>query len=391
MDNNNIEIIHYFDPVKPEIVEQSKHLSEATFSSIQKNTKENPVKKLEGFDIAILGIPEERNSNNKACKKAPDAIREKLYQLYKPRKRVKIVDLGNLKPGNTIRDSYFGIKDVVSILLKSNIIPLIIGGSQDITFANYLAYENLEQEVNLVSIDSRFDLGNAEEEFNSQSYLSKIVLEKSSYLFNYTNIGYQTYFINEEEIALMNDLFFDIFRLGNIRSNITETEPMLRDADIVTFDISVVKHSDAPGYYNPSPNGIYAHEACQLARYAGMSDKLTSFGIYEINPDYDINNQTSHLGAQILWHFIEGFYQRKNDYPAVNISQYTKFIVHIEDGDHEIVFYKSEKSGRWWMEIPYPKTELNRSRIVACSHQDYISASNRELPDRWWKYYQKIS
>ena len=50
------------------------------------------------------------------------------------------------------------LKLVVSELVKLNIIPIIIGGGQDLTYAQYLAYENLEQKVDLVVVDSKFDL-----------------------------------------------------------------------------------------------------------------------------------------------------------------------------------------------------------------------------------------
>jgi len=44
-------------------------------------------------------------------------------------------------------------------------------------------------------------------------------------------------------------------------------------------------------------------EAAGSFRYAGMSDKLSSFGIYEINPLFDNHDQTSHLAAQMIWYF----------------------------------------------------------------------------------------
>ena len=78
-------------------------------------------------------------------------------------------------------------------MVRQGVIPLIIGGSQDITYANYRGYDDLEQTVNLVSIDSRFDIGSSEEDILSRSFLSKIIMEEPNNLFNYSSIGYQTY------------------------------------------------------------------------------------------------------------------------------------------------------------------------------------------------------
>ncbi len=349
---------------------------------------------LDNIDIAIFGINEDRNAiNNEGCANAPDNIRKKLYKLFEGGNKTKIADLGNIKKGNTINDTYFAVTSVVSELLKNDIIPVLIGGSHDLTYANYQAYESLEQVINIVAIDSVFDLGKSEEDFNSQSYLSKIILHQPNYLFNYTNIGYQTYLIDQEAIGLMKNLFFDIYRLGNVRANIEEVEPIVRNADLVTFDISSIRQSDAPANGNASPNGFYGEEVCQIARYAGMSDKLTSIGFYEVNPKLDRQEQTSHLVAQMIWYFIDGFYNRKHDFPLKEKENYIKYLVSIKDHKDEIVFYKSKKSDRWWMEIPIKtnmKPKYERHYLVPCSYQDYQTACKDDIPDRWWQAYQKL-
>lgn len=390
MDKRGTELLMYFEPVANELVNNFDGDRASTFFDIEKHTATNTNLSPYAYDIALLGVPEDRNTQNRGCALAVDRIRRFFYTLYKPTRKTKIIDLGNFRVGKKVNDTYIGLRDVLAELLANNVFPIIIGGSQDLTYSNFVAYEKINKQLNLVSIDSRFDLGNAELDFNSRSYLSRIVLEKANMLLNYTNIGFQNYLNNFEESDLMRNLFFDIFRLGNIRADITETEPILRDADLVSFDMSVVRHSDAPANYDPSPNGIFAHEACQMAKYAGMSDRLTSFGIYEVNPNFDLNNQTSHLAAQIIWHCIDGYYSRKSDYPKTTIEHYTKFIVNLSYGAHEIVFYKSPKSGRWWMEVPFPG-DNEKNILVACSHNDYLKASTDDVPERWWKYYQKIS
>jgi len=193
---------------------------------------------------------------------------------------------------------------------------------------------------------------------------------------------------------MMNKLYFDVYRLGQVRDKIEESEPVIRQADMLTFDMTAIKHSDAPANPNASPNGFYAEEACQMMRYAGMNDKLSSLGIYEINPQYDESGKTAHLAAQMIWCFMDGFYNRKNDFPNRTSPDYTRFHVILQDEKYEINFYKSKKSDRWWMEIPYPPhkdLKFERHTLIPCSYKDYEMATNNEIPDRWWQTYQKLS
>lgn len=356
--------------------------------------KEENFPSLENIDIAVFGVNEDRNSvNNEGTAAAPDQVRKFLYKLYQGGYKARIADLGNIKRGHEVGDTYFAVKNVISELIKSNIVPVVIGGSQDITYANYLAYESLGQIINIVSVDSGFDLGNAEQEMNSKAFLSKIIMHQPNFLFNFTNIGYQTYFVDQDAIDLMGKLYFDAYRLGYVRANLEEVEPFVRNADLVSFDMSSIRQSDAPANAQASPNGFYGEEACQITRYAGLSDKLTSIGFYEMNPSYDTSGQTAHLVAQMIWYFIDGFYNRKKDFPLLEKDAYLKYRVSIKDHKYEIVFYKSKKSDRWWMEVPCPtflKSKYERHYLVPCSYKDYQIALKEEMPDRWWQVYQKL-
>ena len=246
----------------------------------------------------------------------------------------------------------------------------------------------------MVVVDSCFDIGVAGQDLDSKSFLSKIILHQPNFLFNYSNIGYQSYFVDENALELMKKLYFDVYRLGYVRNSLEEVEPIVRNADMLSFDISALRQSDAPGNKNSSPNGFYGEEACQITRYAGLSDKLTSIGFYEVNPLCDNNQQTTHLVAQMIWYFIDGYYNRKKDYPIGDTSEYTKYRVSIQDDKHEIIFHKSNKSDKWWMNVPYPankKIKYERHHLVPCSYNDYQMACKDDVPDRWWKAYRKLS
>ena len=353
----------------------------------------------EKVDIAIIGVQEDRDAiNNAGCALAPDYVREKLYQLHEGNYTSKIVDLGNIRRGDTVTDTYIALKTVANELIKKNIIPVIIGGGQDLTFAQYLAYETLEQKVDLVIIDSKFDLDDDDKspegiQTTSESYLNKIFLHQPNYLFNYSNLGFQTYFTSQESLRVMDKLYFDVHRLGELAGNVAVAEPIIRNAGMISFDIGAIRSADAAGNANAGPNGFTGSEACQLARYAGINDKLSSIGFYEFNPAYDSNGQTALLVAQMIWYFVDGVYNRKRDFPLNPKSQYLIYKTSLKHDEHELVFVKSKKSDRWWMQVPYPAggSKNERFHLVPCQYDDYKTAVSGEMPDLWWRTFQKLN
>ena len=392
-----MELQAYFQAVDPEKIKSSTSHPLLLGEIIDTYYQGGSFPPLEGKKLAIIGVAEDRNAKtNEGCALAPDFIRKYLYKLFQGPCNIPIADLGNIKTGHAPEDTYYAVKTVVADLIESGIVPIILGGSQDLTYANYLAYESLGQIINIVSVDSCFDIGLNQNGIDHKNYLSKIIKHKPNFLFNYTNIAYQTYFIDQDAIELMNKLYFDVYRIGVVRSNMEEVEPIVRNSDMLSFDISSIRQSDAPGNSDASPNGLYGEEACQIVRYAGLSDKLSSVGFYEYNPAFDNGEQTAHLIAQMIWYFIDGFAHRKNDFPdreRKDSGAYIKYVVSIKEFTSEIIFYKSKVSDRWWMEVPVPsgmQMKYDRQFLVPCSYKDYQAACKEEIPEKWWQVYQKF-
>lgn len=382
--------VEYLSPVSDTLLEEVELLHNQSIGKLIKiHSKKNGLPELSQVKLAIIGVQEGRLAvNNKSTGEGLDLIRKEFYQLYLGNWTNSMVDLGNITKGADVTDTYFALIEVLRYLLKKNIIPIIIGGEHDLTYANYRAYDSLEQTVNLAVIDNKFDLGSISDEINSQSFLSKIIMEKPNNLFNYSNIGYQSYLIAQEEIDLLDSMYFDSIRIGEAKK-IENVEPLLRDADIVSIDLSSVRQAEAPANQNATPNGFFGDEICAVSRYAGISDKVSSFGIYEYNPIFDRNNQTAQLVAQMIWYFIEGVNFRSNDYPFGSKENYQKYIVPIDD--ENLIFYKSIKSSRWWFEINIKENNnIKRKSLIPCTYQEYVNATNQEIPERWYKTIRKI-
>ncbi len=379
--------LDFFTPVNEELAVTAGNKF-GTSLRIHREDKAFP--DLEGVKIAFFGVLEDRLDEDRTGEPFNfDGIRKEFYGLHPGNWHLQMADLGDIQKGEAVEDTFFAVQSAVSTCLKMGIIPVILGGSQDLVYGQYRAYDGVEQMVNLVNIDSRFDLGDADKPISNRSYVGRIVVTKPYNLFNYSNLGFQTYFNSQDEIELMERLFFDAYRLGEVSNDITVVEPVMRDANLVGLDLGAVGAGALGNYRLKSPNGFDGKEICALARYAGISDKVTSFGVYEYNSrlNFPASNM---LIAQILWYFAEGVNFRKNENTISAKKEFIRYQVPIDD--EVLVFYKSPVSGRWWIEIPFispANNKLKRHTLLPCTQGDYLDACNQIIPERWYKTKRK--
>ncbi|MEE9362703.1 MAG: formimidoylglutamase [Cellulophaga sp.] len=378
----------FLAPIEDKILAHCELLpAQALGKQIHKHTKRNGLPVFANASIAILGVQESRNAFEKKTERLDiSEIRMQLYKLMLGNWNSTIIDIGDIEEGETVEDTYFVVKEIVAGLLEEKIVPVIIGATQDITYPSYRAFDGLKKMVNMVTIDSRFDFGMEEELISSHSYVSKIISEQPTNLFNFSNIGYQSYFNSQEELDLMERLFFDSYRLGEIISDITLAEPVLRNAHIISMDVRAIKASEMGLSSNYSPNGFDGREICAIARYAGISDKVSVFGIYES----ENTAQSFQLIAQIIWYFIEGYNFRLKETPYINKQDFIKYNVPVDT--ENLVFHKSNLTNRWWVEVPSIFTSHNKKdspALLPCTETDYLEACNQNIPERWFKAYKK--
>jgi arginase family enzyme len=381
-----MDLLHYFNPVDFEKFEFADWANnKLSLGALLLKNREKL--KLEKAELVIIGVEEDRNSLVAGAGKAPDEIRKHLYNLNRIGPRLKILDLGNLKTGNSVNDSYFALRDICEHFLENKQILIVLGGSQDLTFGITKAFEG--RLFNLVTLDPKLDFRKGVKTINSENYLN-LIFEKQKNLYSYTALGYQNYFVDATELDQFNDFYFDVKRLGQVRYDLTSTEPILRNANIFSFDLNAVRYQDAPGQSFASPNGLYSEEACQIARYAGTSDGLNIAGFFNLIPERDLSESSSKLMAQIVWHFLDGFFNRKPEDPLEDSDDFNQFIVDMSDLDMTLVFFQSRISGRWWLEISDEEKKKKGMYVIPCDEEDYNKASHGEIPDRWWKNIRKM-
>ena len=347
--------------------------------AIEKSTVRLNQTNLQKVDAVIFGVP----CFNEVWDKSTDRIRKELYSLAALPEKPNIVDFGDLKPPVSTKGTYFAIRDLVEVFAELNIVTIILGGSSDLCAGICEAFKN-EKFFTLSSIDAQLDVKKGHEDFNSSTYLTWI-FKKMPNLFQFNLLGYQRHLI-APELFRKNSKFGNHFSLGEIHDDIKKTEPVLRNTNVLAFDIKSVKHAEIAGSGYTNPSGLQSNEVCQLAKYAGMSSNIKVFGLFDDETKTSGSDIAFKLVAQAVWYFLEGLIFRKNDYGANNEKVLT-YKVEINGMEKPLKFLFCENSERWWFEI---QSLDNETHIIACSEAEYHKALNNEIPDLWLNYVRKI-
>ncbi|HAW19205.1 MAG TPA: hypothetical protein DCX14_03400 [Flavobacteriales bacterium] len=340
---------------------------------------------LEGCKMALMFVSETRYSQTEPLRN-PQSVLDSLSGLFPHGFEPKIGLLGCLRLGKTLEDTEYAITQIVLELFQHRVLPVVIGGDRELTYSIYKAFEELEQIVNIASIDNILNINGGQ-----GAYIGRIIKEQPNYLFNYSNLGYQTYLVSGAEIELADELYFDVYRLGQMRGSIELSEPLIRSADILSISMDSVKASDFKSSTSPQPNGFYAEEICQTLRYAGLGEKLRAVVITETSGD--VSGVDALLISEMVWCLIDGLYSRRSEIPSSQNSSFLKYRVSLKNDEFNVVFYKSLNTDRWWMEVPVPPEYANKYRrhhLIPCDYNDYKEAANDDLPERWWRAYKKM-
>ena len=305
--------------------------------------------------LAIIGVC--KNSD----KKAFNNIRNDLKKLYVAENTINIIDLGNIEFDEK------KIKKIIADISEQKNNTIFFCENDEIS-ANILALcRTKESNIVLVLADAT----------KENKHIAKLLDKQTNEL---SIIAYQNYFSDKNIITQFNKNHYTTIRLSEYRNDNNSIEPILRDSNFLSIDLAAVRYSD--GGTQLSPNGLYAEELCQIANYAGLSNTVSQVNIVCNNSE---NGVTSQLIAQTVWHFIDGFANRIVETPSKN--KFKKFIVTMENSSVNLIFYKSNITNRWWMEVSHN----NKRKITACTFSDYQCACNNNIPAKWIKEMQKMS
>ena len=365
------DLHEYLLPVNIAILNNDMGYNDKQFAKLIK-IYEGEIPEVNDVDVILVGINEFRGAGINTDTNSADAVRAQLYKFHNWHNDVSIADLGNIKCGSSVSDSYAAVKIVLKELLQLNKTVIILGGSHDNTLGQYYAYKDINQVIEATVVDSHIDLM-SESSARSENFLLEMLTSEPNVIRHYNHIGFQSYFVHPHMLETMDKLRFDCYRVGVAKERLEEMEPVIRNSHMLSFDITAIKHSDAPAN-NSSTNGFSGEEACNVLRYAGLSPVLSSVGIYGYNPENDAESLTAIQVAQMLWYFIDGKSRSKQEADLQEKQSFNEY--HTAFAEIDTIFLQSKKTGRWWMQMPNKK-------LIACSYNDYLFASNNKIPERW--------
>ena len=363
--------LEYFSPVKFEIIDYVNNLDNNQLGSKLKINGRDNLNSFESLDIVIFSVNEYRfNSAIRKSFNANKDFRKKLYSLYYGNWDLNIYDFGDLENGNLVSDTQFALSKILEFFSKNKILVITIGGSQNLLFDIYSSLKETLQKINLVSVDNKIDFTN-----NNESFLHKIIMDENNKLANFSNIGYQKHLTSVPENKLLDKMYFESINLGKIKSNVAEAEPVLRDSDIVSFNINSVKAGELNNAHQ-YPNGLSSYELCSLSRFSGLSSRVNIVSYFE-NWDLSIMNS---LLAESAWYVIDGYATRINENPLNDTNDFIYY--HIELDNYKFKFYRSKLSDRWWVEFLNDEIISIEKDIISCTFDDYNNCKNSVIPER---------
>jgi formiminoglutamase len=368
----SLHILDYLEPLNSlEISNDEQYKEGQVGRSVQLYEEEFP--DLLQADLILVGCREERGARRSiTLLNGPDMIRRQFYQLYHWHSDIRLADIGNIKTGSSLADTYAALRSVVSELTALGKTIIILGGSHDLTLAQYQSYAARKKLIEVTCVDALIDI-NIDSTLKSDNFLMELLTDEPNFIHHYNHIGFQSYHVHPKMLETMDKLRFDCFRVGKVKEIIEEMEPVLRNSNMLSFDICAIAHAYAPSNFL-SPNGLTGEEACAIMRFAGLSPNMNSIGIYGYEPENDERDLTAKQIAQMLWYAVDG---RNKGRREANLNDKEYFVeYHTAFAEVQTVFLQSKKTNRWWMQLPDEK-------YIACSYQDYLQASSNEVPERW--------
>lgn len=268
---------------------------------------------------SLIGLPDDTGVKNVqgriGAAGGPAAFRTYFEKLKgNPHVKNLLIDCGDLMPEKTIENTHQKVANFITDARLKSHFTVIVGGGHDLAFPHLQAYKNGRdsgKKTGCINIDVHLDLRPEMPIVTSGSpfrmALNTGVLEGE----NFVEFGIQEY-ANAEELFVfaaeknVNLVMFNDLRNGHAVSGFKKALQYLSercDEIVISLDMDAFQAAFAPGVSAPAAEGFTPSEVIEMLRLAADNEKVTSLGIYELNPEFDVDGRTARLAAACAWQF----------------------------------------------------------------------------------------
>lgn len=264
----------------------------------------------------LVGCPQDegvrRNNGRTGTSEAPHGIRAHLYRLQTPQQSgIQLVDAGDISETDCLDKAHEALTKTVSRFLKDDKKVIVLGGGNDISFADVRGLSGVEKDISAINIDAHLDMRIAHEMTSGTPY-RRLIEEGNLEANHFYEFGIRPesnasfYLENAEKLGVQ------IYQLPQLLENgVTQSfQKILDEIDqrplFLGLDMDSVQAADAPGVSASSPTGFSGREVMQLIQLARQKENLRLFEITEVNPKFDVDNRTVKLAAQCIYRFLFG-------------------------------------------------------------------------------------
>jgi len=291
------------------------------FSGIKTFMRLPFIKKLEGVDFAIIGVPSDAGASFRTGQREGPAAIRKISALLRhhnpilnisPYEFLSGIDYGDLPvvPGY-IEEGYKRIEEGLLPIVEAGIIPILLGGDHAITLPELRAITKIHGPVSLLHFDSHSDTVDEYfgKPYNHGTPFKRAVEENLLLVDNSIQVGLRGSIYSPEHLEIPKSLGFDVVTTEEIReigldSLIERIKNRIGKTKVfLSFDIDFVDPAYAPGTGTPEVGGFTSGETLKLIR--GLKDlNYIGFDVVEVLPASDPSEITALLAANIVYEFI---------------------------------------------------------------------------------------
>ena len=259
-----------------------------------------------------------RNLGRTGAAEAPTVLRNWLAKLPIQKQPLICYDAGNITCTDAdLEGAQKALAEVVTLLLKHNIAPIVIGGGHEMAWGHYQGIAQMlpQENISIVNFDAHFDMRPLlpQQHGSSGTPFLQIAnaMQAAQKKFDYTCIGIQQAGNTRQLFETAQTWQVQTIFADELHQQQTEKCKQLLQRLIeqqqtiyVSLCLDVFAAAYAPGVSAPQAMGLTPWQVLPFMRQLAASGKVISYDIAELAPKYDKDDRTAKLAANFVFEII---------------------------------------------------------------------------------------